>query len=309
MAISVIEPLRHRCVGCGASCHGRTVQLEPGEEEIRIRGAALALGVLDPIEGRALRQEEGRCVFLTDNRRCSIETRFGPDAKPASCRQFPLVATRVGGEVRVGMDPVCSHDIVGSLQGDRVTAGSVQVRPAPGGPGWEDQELWLSEVLCTPGQTVTGALQEALRVDPDALQGIWRRMVRSLHRSGVAADPRLPTPVMQALAPLWGWQGEGPGRPWLPFAESYALQAADRLVQLRLIGSVRTPSALVILSLMGAWGAWQVTDDVEGFGRTYAAWIRALRDEGFTHRWLPTGEDVAWLLGGASGPRVPSAVD
>lgn len=36
-----------------------------------------------------LRQEQGRCVFLRDDRRCAIHAELGPAFKPGFCREFP----------------------------------------------------------------------------------------------------------------------------------------------------------------------------------------------------------------------------
>ena len=53
-----------------------------------------------------LRFEDGRCVFL-DAHGCRIHAAQGPAAKPAICRQYPLVETDTGGGHRVGVDPGC----------------------------------------------------------------------------------------------------------------------------------------------------------------------------------------------------------
>lgn len=37
-----------------------------------------------------LRTVEGRCVFLTEDRRCRVHAVLGPDAKPDFCREFPF---------------------------------------------------------------------------------------------------------------------------------------------------------------------------------------------------------------------------
>src|SRR5690606_28104623 len=33
---------------------------------------------------------DGRCVFLTEDRRCRVHAALGPDAKPDFCREFPF---------------------------------------------------------------------------------------------------------------------------------------------------------------------------------------------------------------------------
>jgi lysine-N-methylase len=42
------------------------------------------------------KRADGRCVFLSDEGRCRIHEIYGPDAKPAICRMFPLQVVPLG---------------------------------------------------------------------------------------------------------------------------------------------------------------------------------------------------------------------
>jgi len=42
------------------------------------------------------KRPDGACVFLTDDNRCLIHSRFGEEAKPFACRVFPFSVRRVG---------------------------------------------------------------------------------------------------------------------------------------------------------------------------------------------------------------------
>ena len=54
------------------------------------------------------------------------------DAKPQVCKQFPLVATRVDGDLRIGVDPACFSSMRRVITGheldlERVVVGRVSV--------------------------------------------------------------------------------------------------------------------------------------------------------------------------------------
>lgn len=87
--------LRWTCSGCGACCTG--YELGPVEPELverwreaglLDRGPAAEHGAVD--ERGHLRTLDGRCVFLTDDRRCAVHAALGPEAKPGFCREFPF---------------------------------------------------------------------------------------------------------------------------------------------------------------------------------------------------------------------------
>jgi len=95
----------HTCQRCGASCTGsHVVPVDPAERE-RVRAHAEGLGVPSPFDGQALRQNMGRCCLWSPTEGCRLHGRYGAEAKPRVCRQFPFV--RAGD--RVAIDPACPH--------------------------------------------------------------------------------------------------------------------------------------------------------------------------------------------------------
>ena len=105
MSIELLGTLRHKCLQCGGICYS-TVPLRSEEVE-NIEKNARKLGISKPIDGHHLRRIDGRCVFLAKDRRCKLHSRFGAEAKPVICRQFPVVSIRAEASVRVGVDPGC----------------------------------------------------------------------------------------------------------------------------------------------------------------------------------------------------------
>jgi lysine-N-methylase len=98
-ALPIIE--RWDCHRCTACCRETTIPLnaddldrlaaqkweqQPEFGGIRIKRRSVLLG-----GGWILAQKaDGSCVFLTDDGRCRIHERFGPEAKPILCQMFPL---------------------------------------------------------------------------------------------------------------------------------------------------------------------------------------------------------------------------
>lgn len=60
-------------------------------------------------------RREGGCVFLTNENRCRLQERFGPEVKPFVCRLFPFMLIPAGNHWRVGMRFSCPS--VASNQG------------------------------------------------------------------------------------------------------------------------------------------------------------------------------------------------
>src|SRR5262245_42204579 len=53
------------------------------------------------------RRLDGSCVFLSDEGRCRIHEKFGPEAKPLFCRLYPFVLVPAGDHWRVGVRFAC----------------------------------------------------------------------------------------------------------------------------------------------------------------------------------------------------------
>ncbi|MBW1877490.1 MAG: YkgJ family cysteine cluster protein [Deltaproteobacteria bacterium] len=103
--VQTLHPLRFQCVACGACCQGVRAELEDAEEAARIRRIAEEMGVDEPIVDGFLRQENGMCPFLAADGRCGIHARYGGEAKPLVCQQFPYVVLDTESGMRAGVDP------------------------------------------------------------------------------------------------------------------------------------------------------------------------------------------------------------
>jgi hypothetical protein len=95
---------RYRCFGDGLCCTDIHA-LGPlnRSEVVRIRRIEPgSVGQQGGFREPMLRTKpDGSCVFQLSDQRCQVHARFGPAAKPAGCRRFPLglVATPRGGRV------------------------------------------------------------------------------------------------------------------------------------------------------------------------------------------------------------------
>ncbi|MEZ4321562.1 MAG: hypothetical protein R3F61_29080 [Myxococcota bacterium] len=154
------------------------MRIGPDELDPLIANAA-RLGIETPLVNGYLRQNWGRCVFWDAG--CRLHAELGVDAKPTTCRQFPVLATE-GGLV---LDPACFH----ADPDPTAPAPDVPLRgPAPVGPvqtlPWDDLELGhttaarlralpLRAVLEGPRlgsltRTLLEGLEEAAPAVPDA---------------------------------------------------------------------------------------------------------------------------------------------
>ena len=114
-----VNPLRHRCLGCGRGCQGHMIGpleqpfLDRLPEIMETLGAIYPdVAALDeatvPMEtkpdARRLRLNEDKiCVFLGEDRLCRIHKQMGSQAKPLICRTFPVQIVETEGELRVGV--------------------------------------------------------------------------------------------------------------------------------------------------------------------------------------------------------------
>ena len=134
LPVVVLPAFELRCDGSGGCCRfyattlfspleaarARSLQpqvLDGGDDEAHaftpergpLASAARAVGVVD-----------GRCAYLDEARRCSLEVAGGSEAKPLGCRLFPTTFVDDGADVRVAVAPECAC-VFDSLE--------------PGGPG------------------------------------------------------------------------------------------------------------------------------------------------------------------------------
>lgn len=108
------------CVQCGRSCSGWRVHVDPVTEE-RIAGSPVVLRIIeergktqpievDPADGSKIlpRKADGTCVYLNEDRLCSIHAELGYQDKPVGCRQFPFQFTLTPDGVYVGISFSCT---------------------------------------------------------------------------------------------------------------------------------------------------------------------------------------------------------
>jgi len=98
------EGQRFSCERCGFACswtfapvskaERKSIEELTGETDTAFRkGGTLYLR----------RRSEGPCIFLEEDRSCSIHKEHGKEAKPLTCRAYPYVFSRVGEEIAVGL--------------------------------------------------------------------------------------------------------------------------------------------------------------------------------------------------------------
>lgn len=121
-----LEGARHECQGSGMCC--RSYRLGPITPEEVARISALPLhdaipelpegDVFGRIEGRFyLRTVDAHCVFLRADHRCNLHARFGEDAKPAACREYPVAFKATYREALVYNNHQCASHFVALTRG------------------------------------------------------------------------------------------------------------------------------------------------------------------------------------------------
>ena len=97
---SILEGARFACQGSGSCCSGYSFGPLSDADIATLDGLDLATAfphVEAPYfetsdNGRFLRRDGVRCVFLSGGRRCGLHAAFGADSKPHFCRLYPLDA-------------------------------------------------------------------------------------------------------------------------------------------------------------------------------------------------------------------------
>lgn len=287
--------LRHDCLMCGGSCQGVKVALLNEGEHDRVAEQAAKLGVEEPVADGVLRRVSGQCVFLGDNNLCRIHAEWGLLAKPTVCRQYPMVATRVGDETRVGLDPGCFTSIQTWQTGPLVPAGAL-VASTSGFPDavsqLEPQVLALLDAQDTVADGLC-ALTGTPPGWPEAFLDRWFVALRGVGLHELLADPDTSPSLKNSLGGLATALNDGrelPGAGVLsPQINAFALDAAKRMVWLRLVTQVPSPAVTALLTLAGAVScAWAHPGDDAAFGQAFAGWVRAIRSPSVLGRLLPS---------------------
>lgn len=298
MRPTVLGPVRHRCMACGAGCHGTDV-LVADDERSQLEAIATELGVPDPFDGPHLRKERGRCVFLEDDARCAIHRRFGIEAKPLVCRQYPLVARQVGLEVRLGVDPGCLHAWRSWEDGPEVEDGTRIYRSRGGQPmAWNTEEQALV-TLANPQNRgfakVVGAMTG---------RGFEGRVAHRLVESQLGAriaHPGTAESLRVALSDVSAFLGDldpdDPPAVRIPEAlDRWTVEVIRRMVWLRLPARAR-PLERALGVVAGALACGWAHLEPEGYGIALGAWTRVIRTPVRSLLW-PDDEAVAEVLRG-----------
>jgi Fe-S-cluster containining protein len=305
--VSVLATPRHGCTGCGACCQGAVVHLLDGEADA-VELQAAALGVADPVVDGRLRAEGGRCVFLDEQRRCRIHARFGGDAKPLVCRQFPFVVIEVESAVRAGIDPATTAYATTRLDGPPLQPPSgVQPRPAhlPADQARVEAQL---VALCNDPTTTLATLLAALCGAPDSpppgFGGRWIATLQAaplrelLHRPDVGPDHRaVLLPILDAVD---SWDATAPP-PWPTLArteERLALDLVRDMLWLRLASRIPLVQAVALLTAAGALTAAWADPRPEAFGPALSMWCRLLRAGPFWQALAPSPAHLQALATG-----------
>jgi Fe-S-cluster containining protein len=100
LGLQILEGARFQCQGSGECCQNYV--FGPLDDDDIVRLDSLDLSAFGPgpyyetrsldsgQQVRALVAPNDRCMFLRDDRKCGLHAKFGADAKPKLCRQYPL---------------------------------------------------------------------------------------------------------------------------------------------------------------------------------------------------------------------------
>jgi hypothetical protein len=312
----VNELLRHDCTGCGGCCQGVRVPVYDHAERAKVERAAAALGVVDPIDGRALRMVAGRCVFLAHDDRCRIHAALGPEAKPIPCRQFPLIALSAGQEIRIGVDPASYGAWRSWRDGSPLPDGPV-VASSPPPPGGQAQAERALVALCEdPDASIPGLIAVLTREPapagavPAGFAARWAERLGQVDLGAFLAHDAVGPNLRRGLAPLAAaapsWVGRPPVWPSTLREEDHrwAVEAVRRVIYLRLMPEIPNVSAAALLTLGGVVAAAWTDPAPERFHPALTAWIRALRFTAFWSSVAGDRETMVWLGTGVR-PELP----
>ena len=179
---------RFSCQSCGKCCRDLVVDLTDRDRKKIDAGGWEDRLDADPyvrLRGQWVlnKDEQGRCVFLSDAGRCRIHEQQGFDAKPLACRLFPFTLSPSGNSVRAGWRFDCPT--VARSQGKPMEAEEgalgVLARELLAGRGRAKVELELKPGLPSrSGETshlvgvLDGWLRDEQRSPADRIRGaIW----------------------------------------------------------------------------------------------------------------------------------------
>ena len=315
--VEILDTLRHTCAACGGSCSGMAVRVLNPEEGERIRGFGDALGIEDSVQGDRLREIDGACAFLGDDQRCRIHARWGGAVKPRVCQQYPVIAIRADGDMRLGLDPGCLTQWRTWRDGPEVEVDDAILSSVPLDPrlkGSEDGILALCGAEDATVARLLGTLTGEAPVGDALPAGFAERwcmlmmkapLVGTLARYGQAQVFHRHLSWLLADLDRTLKPGEPPPWPMLtPEADAYAVEVARRMVFLRM-GAKRGPPPAVALVVLGgavtcAWGltAGGHGGDMDRWAQALAVWTRFMRSDVVWRALFPEPDVMRWLAMG-----------
>lgn len=309
MSVRAMGTMRHACTACGGSCLGVVVRVSP-EEASRIGGYGAEMGIADPLDGDALRRgDNGGCVFQQADGLCGIHARYGMEAKPALCSQYPVVALVTEDGMRVGLDPGCYTHASTWKTAPEVTGGSLQAsRIEFDGPSAGEEAAILS-LLNAEGATVASVLRRLMSLPagdslPDGFAGRWVAHLRTVPWAETLEDPTLGAAWKSSLMPIAKavptWDPASPPA-WPSVSaegDAFAVDAAMRLIFLRLSRRLGSSAGVALMMLSGAIAVGWSTQDPGEYGRGIAGWSRMMRSPKFLAAVMPDRAGLQRLVTG-----------
>ncbi len=289
---------RFSCQSCTQCCRNLVVDLtDRDRKQIDAGGWQRKLDA-DPyvrLRGKWVlnKDEQGRCVFLSDAGRCRIHQEQGFDAKPLACRLFPFTLTPAGRSVRAGWRFDCptvarsqgkpvdaEQDTLGVLARELLAGrggGQVEVQLKAGLPARSGEtghlvgvlDRWLGDGKRSPADRVRGAIWLTSTLQEAQLEDVREERFVELVELLVVALPaelsaNIPsTPSTRQLGMLRQLAFAHTGH--VSFAEMRAGRASNlarRWTQLRFSRRFRRGRGAVP-SVIGGHGGEAAFDDVD----------------------------------------------
>jgi hypothetical protein len=283
------------------------VRLADIDERRRVTSQAERLGVAEPIIDGVLRQVDGRCVFLGEDRLCQIHARFGEDEKPLVCRLFPRRALKAEGTVRVGVDPGCTSVSRTFENGPLL---SLEMIPSPADESLPLEllpaETALVQLAGGPDMTLARFMATLCGTSPgpELPEAFATRLIARLRTVAPhLRDPENGPMLIALLDPIASWlEREDAPPPWAGrlthSSEAFALEVIRRSLFLRIADSTLPPIAQTLILLGGILACAYADPHPDRFGPALSAWSRVSRLDGFWVPMLPDTETARWVLTG-----------
>jgi len=243
-----------------------------------------------PTDGRPgffdLAKGEGtKCIFLDTDRLCIIHKELGAEAKPAMCRQFPLLSSRTWVDERVSLNYACPA--VQRGEGDLLTDQTddiARVVPTSGRPAQPDARITLTGRI-TLSLAENDALLDAIstRFDASRAADVWARFAESLSLIGDVAAWKLRTPSNETDPLLIASLRDGsplpdsaPSAPVEPFDRPASAPLAARMLFATTLQPDTVPADLAgRIGLLGKLTLIPKLMSLANFSGTYASRVLA----------------------------------